>query len=144
MPMPMPTSTSAQVHGLPSHVAYSDFDWEDCGFMGKPYHFEQKSRAEAVADWLDDDEAAMADAEARATTLVGTWCDWLQTLSSEPVPALRMDFLVQHVRPGRAAVHSLELTELGFCMLGWKDGPRTVMSALIDTCMETATAADHT
>lgn len=122
------------VRGRPAHVAYSDFGWEGCGFMGKPYDFEQKARAAVISDWLDDDEAAMAHAEEQARHLaVHVWARWLRAISSEPIPALRVDFLVGHAAPGRATVRSLELTELGFCMLGWKEGPRLVMGALLET-----------
>jgi len=124
------------LRGEAAHTAYSDFDWEGCGFTGKPFDFEQKLRAEAVADWLDGDEAAMVEAEEQVRVLVARWARWLRTLSSEPIPAIRMDFLVRHAAPGSAHVHSLELTELGFCMLGWKGGPCAVMSALLESCLE--------
>ena len=39
-------------------------------------------------------------------------------------------------RPGRAEVHTLELTELGFSMLGWDEGPRLVFGALLESCFE--------
>ena len=35
-----------------------------------------------------------------------------------------------------ADVHTLELTELGFSMLAWNDGPAHVFSALLDSCFE--------
>jgi hypothetical protein len=108
--------------------------------MGKPYDFEQKARAAVISDWLDDDEAAMAHAEEQARHLaVHVWARWLRAISSEPIPALRVDFLVGHAAPGRATVRSLELTELGFCMLGWKEGPRLVMGALLESCLEVDT-----
>ena len=85
---------------------------------------------------MEGDEAAMKAAEESARALVARWGRWMRTLSSEPVPAVRMDFLVTHSGVGRANVHSLELTEMGFCMLGWKQGPRAVMSALLESCLE--------
>ena len=33
-------------------------------------------------------------------------------------------------------MHTLELTELGFSMLGWDDGPRLVFGALLESCFE--------
>ena len=124
------------VRGRMLHAAYTNFDWEGCGYLGKPYDFEQKTRAEVVAEWLDGDEDAMRMAEAHAAELVAHWERWLCACSSEPVPALRMDFLVHHTARGHASVHSLELTELGFCMLGWRGGPRAVMSAIVESCLE--------
>ena len=46
------------------------------------------------------------------------WLRWLTAMSSDSVPAIRMDFLVRRSGAGRAEVHSLELTELGFSLLG--------------------------
>ena len=103
---------------------------------GKPSDFEQRGRAEAIEMWMDGDEAAMEAAEETARTLVARWGRWMRSVSSEAAPAVRMDFLVAHSGAGRADVHSLELTELGFCMLGWKEGPRAVMSALLESCLE--------
>ena len=45
---------------------------------------------------------------------------WLRCVASGhgAPPAIRMDFLVHRAAPGRATVHTLELTELGFSLLG--------------------------
>ena len=59
-----------------------------------------------------------------------------------PVPALRIDFLVRHAGEGHAEVSSLELTEVGFCMLGWRDGPRAVMAALVESCLDQPETSD--
>ena len=37
------------LRGRVCRVAYSDFDWEACGYLGKPYDFDQKGRGAAVA-----------------------------------------------------------------------------------------------
>ena len=42
------------------------------------------------------------------------------------------------VRDGRAEVHTLELTELGFSMWSWDDGPSTVFGAVAATVVATA------
>ena len=119
-----------------AHVVYSDFDLESSHSLVKPDCFSMKSRAEAVADWLEEDEAAMEDAERQVSELVARWLRWLRTLCTEEIPALRMDFLVRRVAAGRAEVHSLELTECGFSLLGWEDGPRQVLGALLASCFE--------
>lgn len=52
-----------------------------------------------------------------------------------------MDFLVQRSSAGHARVHTLELTELGFSLLGWKDGPAVVLGAVIESCLDDTGAA---
>ena len=124
------------VRGEQSHVVYSDFDVESCSPLVKPDRFEQKTRSCAVADWLDGDESAMLDAETQVAGLVSCWLRWLRAMSSDPVPAIRMDFLVHHLAVGEVQVHSLELTELGFSLLGWRAGPQVVMEALVASCFD--------
>eukprot|EP00965_Chrysotila_dentata_P256271 6212494-Pleurochrysis_carterae.AAC.1 len=93
-------------------------------------------RAQAVCEWLEGDEAAMSDAEARMKKLVASWLVWLRCRSVEALPALRIDMLVRRTAPGRARLHTLELTELGFSMLAWESGPKEVFGALVRSCFD--------
>eukprot|EP00966_Prymnesium_polylepis_P154070 3557857-Prymnesium_polylepis.1 len=78
----------------------------------------------------------MCDAERQVAELIERWLCWLRAMSVEPTPAIRMDFLVRHSATGLAEVHSLELTELGFSLLGWENGPPLVVGALVESCFE--------
>ena len=80
----------------------------------------------------------MADAERTVGVLVTRWMRWLTSVSSDAVPAIRMDFLVQRVAPGRSEVRSLELTEMGFSLFRWKGGPSIVLGALFDSFFDDA------
>ena len=132
------------IRGVIRHTIFSSFG----GFNedGLAYNFVQKSRVAAVSDWLCADERAMERAERRAAKLVERWLAWLSCLASAhgAPPAIRMDFLVRRTAPGRAKVYTLELTELGFSLLGWYQGPRLVLSALLESCFDDtgATAAE--
>jgi hypothetical protein len=53
-----------------------------------------------------------------------------------PLPAIRIDILVKRVSPGKAEVHTLELTELGFSMLSWRDGPDAVFASVLASCFD--------
>ena len=86
-------------------------------------------RAEAIAQWLDGDEACMVHAEEQARALVATWLLWLRALATEVPPTLRIDLLLTRAGPGRAELHTLELTEAGFSLLGWRGGPAKVTGA---------------
>eukprot|EP00908_Phaeocystis_cordata_P020278 Transcript_31949.p1 GENE.Transcript_31949~~Transcript_31949.p1 ORF type:complete len:393 (+),score=156.97 Transcript_31949:805-1983(+) len=121
------------VGGKVVHRVYSNFAWVDTdGYMRE---FVMKERADAVRDWLEGDEAAMSAAERRAAKLTASWLTWLHCQSCEALPAVRMDMLVKRTAPGSAEVFTLELTELGFSMLAWPQGPPTVFGALLESCL---------
>lgn len=131
------------VRGEIAHTVYSDFDvdnWyerqRDGGFTKGPESFSMCGRAEAVAQWLEADEACMQHAEEQARALVATWLLWLRAVATDTPPTIRIDLLVTRTAPGHAEIHSLELTEAGFSLLGWRGGPPAVMGALLDACFE--------
>jgi hypothetical protein len=130
------------VNGRVEHIIYSSFERVDVD--GYPRDFVKKERGDAIADWLSGDAVAMEDAERKAGRLVRQWLAWLRCKSSEPTPAIRMDILVSRTGPGRADVHTLELTENGFSMLAWPAGPSTVFNALVESFFSDVeqTAAD--
>ena len=104
--------------------------------------FVVKDRAEATAAWMAGDDAAMAAAESKAAKLVGSWLGWLAAQSVEALPALRIDVLIKRVGPGAAEVFTLELTELGFSMLGVDTLPPLVFGALLSSCFEDTKPTD--
>lgn len=124
------------VRGVICHTVYSTFG----GFSDEGYalDFALKTRSQAISDWLQGDEGAMARAERRVSKLVSRWLEWLGCAAATAgvLPCIRMDFLVRRSAPGRAQVHTLELTELGFSLLGWLDGPREVLGALLESCFD--------
>ena len=52
----------------------------------------------------------MVDAEEQARALVDTWLLWLRALATEAPPTLRIDLLLSRAGPGRAELHTLELS----------------------------------
>ena len=80
--------------------------------------------------------------------LVARWLVWLRCRSCDAPPALRMDFLVKRTGPGQAEVNTLELTELGFSMLGCV-GTACACACALHVCtlhvhhMPTACALQH-
>ena len=119
------------VDGRVAHIIYSSFERVDVD--GYPRDFVKYERDQAIRAWMDNDPAAMDDAEKKAFRLVRTWLTWLRCRNAEVTPCVRMDILVTRAGPGRAEVHTLELTELGFSMLAWPDGPHVVFNALIES-----------
>ena len=122
------TSSTAR-SSTPSHDAgETDAD-------GYQVDFARKEREAALGAWLDGDEAAMAHLERRMRKLTRR-CSRAALPLVEAVPAIRIDFLVKRRAPGKVDVHTLELTEAGFSMLGWRDGPTKVFDALAEACFE--------
>ena len=72
----------------------------------------------------------------QARALVSTWMLWLLAIATEAPPTIRIDLLLTRVGPGQAELHTLELTEAGFSLLGWRGGPPAVMGALLDACFQ--------
>jgi len=75
-------------------------------------------------------------AEHKAAKLVAAWLAWFKTQSVEALPGVRVDVLVRRVRQGAAEVFTLELTELGFSMLGVETLPPRVFGALLRSCFD--------
>ncbi|KAL3932126.1 MAG: hypothetical protein SGPRY_000831, partial [Prymnesium sp.] len=79
---------------------------------------------------------AMDQAEKKCKKIVKHWLTWLRCQSSEPVAAIRMDMLITRAFDGSVDVHTLKLTECGFSMLAWPEGPDIVFGALLASCFE--------
>eukprot|EP01047_Picozoa_sp_COSAG01_P035714 COSAG01_NODE_2756_length_7129_cov_15.029730_4_plen_187_part_00 len=77
---------------------------------GRPEAWVTKSREAVQAEWFASDAEALACAERQAEVLVDRWQCVLGALSVEPVPAIRMDFLIQRLAPGMGRAYTLELT----------------------------------
>ena len=125
------------INGEIAHIIYSTFERVD--FDGYPRDFLKLDRHAATIEWLSADSAAMDDAERKARRLVRLWHTWLRARNAEPTIAIRIDLLVHRSGVGRADVHTLELTEMGFSMLAWPEGPALVFNALIDSSVATHT-----
>jgi hypothetical protein len=82
--------------------------------------------------------AALHSCEVECEELARRWYSWLHAHSDgfEAVSAIRMDFLLgYHPDTSTHTVQIGELTELGFCMNGWDEGPVTVNSAILAACV---------
>eukprot|EP00913_Durusdinium_trenchii_P007467 g7019.t1 len=97
-------------------------------------------RQTAINMTFQSDEAAMADAEKQAEELVGRWLQWLQAQTHTMPTVVRMDIMARRLGPGKAAIATGELTELGGCFLGWPQGPQTVFSAMLRSCFKNTAA----
>jgi hypothetical protein len=115
----------------PRKIVYTVFQ----GNQGNCFRsFDRFDRSGAIEQKFQGDEAAMAHAEKLANQLIKYWMIWLQAQSAELPVLTRFDILAKRIGPGRAAVYTGELTELGGCFLGWQDGPKVVFRAMLRSC----------
>lgn len=94
-----------------------------------------KLSAEACIDKWKGDADAWDHAKKQAVEISQRLLAWLRTASSQPVPMIRLDFMVKRIGPGKARLHFGEYCEMGACCLGWKEGPPTIWRAALDAVM---------
>jgi len=124
----------------PQHIVYTVFKSQDRGRFSK---FDRYDRWRCFQQCFRRDEPALADAERRAEELIVRWLRWLQAQSHELPVVARFDILAKRVGPGRAAVSTGELTELGGCFLGWPNGPSVVFGAMLRSCLGESTLSSR-
>ncbi|CAK0825110.1 unnamed protein product [Prorocentrum cordatum] len=56
----------------------------------------------------------------------------------QPVPMVRLDFMLKRLGPGRAQVVFGEYCEMGACCLKWEEGPPLIWQAALDRALERA------
>lgn len=115
----------------PKRIIYTVFKSREQGCFR---NFDRYERKACLKNCFQNDEVALADAERQAEELIGRWLQWLQAQSHELPVVTRFDILARRLAPGRAAIATGELTELGGCFLGWPKGPATVFAAMLRSC----------
>jgi len=117
----------------PKHTAFTT--WKSLEFNG--FHvFEKFDRNTCLRTCFHDDAAALDDAERQAEELIANWLQWFQAQSHEMPVFIRFDVLAKRIGAGRAAVRTIELTELGGCIMNWADGPDVVFDAVLRACLQ--------
>ena len=109
------------INGVVAHDYFAAYtstldDGTFCSFANIP-----ESRIEAGG--ID-----VSTVRSRGKYLAAKWYEWLQELQPS-LPAIRIDFLLVSDDPDDCLV-TLELTELGFSMWNWSQGPKVVFEAL--------------
>jgi hypothetical protein len=117
----------------PKRIIYTVFKSREHGSFR---NFDRYDRKACLKTCFQNDDAALADAERQAEELIDRWLRWLQGITHELPVVTRFDILTKRLGPGRAAVATGELTELGGCFLGWPKGPPTVFAAMLRSCFK--------
>jgi len=96
-----------------------------------PGAFVKLNHEKAVQAW-GGDEKALEDAQTKAIEVSQFLLEWLCTLDPEPVPFIRLDFMLLKTGEGQARVIFGEYCELGACCIAWKEGPPTIWRSALD------------
>ena len=75
---------------------------------------------------------ALASAHAQAVEASLPLIAELLTKHAEPVPMVRMDWMLKRRGPGKAQVVFGEYCEMGACCLKWEEGPPRIWRAMLD------------
>jgi len=97
-------------------------------------NFSKLSEEKVLQRW-ENDAAAWEDCKEKATKISQFLLAWLISADAQPVPSLRIDFMVSRLGPGKARVVFGEYCEQGACCLGWVDGPPTIWRSCIDSAL---------
>jgi len=108
--------------------------WAGFSEEGRPHTFRKLTEAMCL-DWWQQDSAALQSATEQATSIGNFLLTWLLAMDAQPVPMVRMDFMISRIGPGKARVVFGEYCELGACCLAWEDGPPTIWRAALDCAL---------
>jgi len=98
---------------------------------GKPGSFSKLTRDKCLLRWHMD-KVALEAAEVRATEVAQFLLRWVMAKDPEPVPMLRLDFMLHRVSPGVSRVVFGEFCEMGACCISWEEGPPRIWRAALD------------
>eukprot|EP00928_Gymnodinium_smaydae_P081871 TRINITY_DN65309_c0_g1_i1.p1 TRINITY_DN65309_c0_g1~~TRINITY_DN65309_c0_g1_i1.p1 ORF type:complete len:555 (+),score=136.58 TRINITY_DN65309_c0_g1_i1:78-1742(+) len=116
----------------PLHHEYTA--WNTSTTDHSPGAFLKFSEERCLKTWSQDNDA-LASAKAQAIEAAQFLIGNLMQHHPEPVPMIRMDFMLKRLGPGKAQVVFGEYCEMGACCLKWEDGPPTVWRAALDYAM---------
>jgi len=109
--------------------------WGGFSEEGRPHTF-RKLTEEQCLEWWEQDVDALKHATTEATELGQFLLAWLLCMDAQPVPMVRMDFMISRLGKGQARVVFGEYCELGACCLAWENGPPTIWRAALDSALK--------
>mmetsp|Transcript_11015 Transcript_11015/g.25177 ORF Transcript_11015/g.25177 Transcript_11015/m.25177 type:complete len:560 (+) Transcript_11015:99-1778(+) len=106
--------------------------WSGSMENGQRRSFHKLTRESILERYWENDAEALDSAQAQATKIAQFLLRWMRLVDAQPVPMLRLDFMLHRCGPGRARVFFGEFCEMGACCLGWKEGPPTIWKSALD------------
>eukprot|EP00928_Gymnodinium_smaydae_P081043 TRINITY_DN64621_c0_g1_i1.p1 TRINITY_DN64621_c0_g1~~TRINITY_DN64621_c0_g1_i1.p1 ORF type:complete len:545 (-),score=111.18 TRINITY_DN64621_c0_g1_i1:86-1720(-) len=93
--------------------------------------FSKLDEEKVLQRWCQDTDA-WAMAKEKAIDISQMLLTYLLAADSNPVPMIRLDFMLKRLGQGQARVVFGEFCEMGACCLGWMEGPPTIWRRAID------------
>merc|ERR1712224_266110 len=109
--------------------------WSGSMENGSRRSFHKLDESKILKQYWSGDEEAYRSATDEAINISQFLVAWLRLNDAQPVPMIRLDFMLRRLAPGRARVVFGEYCEMGACSLGWEEGPPTVMRAAVDAAL---------
>jgi hypothetical protein len=109
--------------------------WSGSMENGQRRNFHKSNDEKILKDYWKEDEAALKSAKEQATDTAQYLLAWLLLNNSQPVPMIRMDFMLHRWAPGKVRVIFGEYCEMGACCLGWEEGPPTIWKAAVHAAL---------
>lgn len=97
----------------------------------KPGGFLKLNKEKCLQTWSQD-EQALTMAQAQAVEVSQFLLQWICEQDPQPVPMLRLDFMVLRLGAGQARVVFGEYCEMGACCISWREGPPIIWRAALD------------
>lgn len=97
--------------------------------------FYKLSEAEVLKSYWAQDRDALKLAKKQALAISQHLLAWLRLGDAQPVPMIRLDFMLKRWGPGEVQVVFGEYCEMGACCLGWEEGPPAIWRAALDAVL---------
>jgi len=110
--------------------------WSGSMDNGQRRNFHKLSREDVLEKYWEQDDEAFKSAKKQAVNISQYLIGWLTLNEAQPVPMIRMDFMLLRLGPGKVRVVFGEYCEMGACCLGWKEGPPTIWRAALDSVLK--------
>jgi len=109
--------------------------WSGSMDNGERRNFHKLTEAIILSDYWKEDKEAYKSARKQAINISQYLLGWLLLNDAQPVPMIRLDFMLLRTGPGKARVVFGEYCEMGACCLGWAEGPPTIWKRAIDNAL---------
>jgi hypothetical protein len=110
--------------------------WHGSMENGQRRSFHKLTTDTILADYWEQDAKALDSAKEQAIRTSQHLLAWLRLADAQPVPMIRLDFMLLRTGAGEAHVAFGEFCEMGACCLGWEEGPPTIWRAALDRALE--------
>lgn len=110
--------------------------WSGSMENGERRNFHKLKKEDVLTKYWKDDDKAFESAKKQAINYSQHLIGWLLLNNAQPVPMIRLDFMLLRMGPGKVRVIFGEYCEMGACSLGWEEGPPSLWKAALDSALK--------